>query len=394
MPKTWSLIVAGLVLAALAIFTLLKGSRAVLVETANVVAEPFEAVIEEDGRTRVRDRFIVSAPLAGRTPRFPLRTGDVVNAGETLTNISPHISPLLEPRVRQELEEKVGTALAAVEEFTALKEQNEVLLQRLRIDLDRTTKLREPGVASIAQFDRDTFAVLAAEREVSAAERRRHAAEHILEQARAALKRSGEDSTGEDFPVTSPINGRVLRIIQESESVVALGAPLVELGDTTDLEVMIDVLTSDAASIKAGDKMILDRWGGPNPLVARVRRVDPSGFTKISALGVEEQRVWVIGDIVSPKNEWTALGDGYRVDARIIVETMDKAIVIPVGALFRRGDNWYVFALVEGTAQLRQVHVVRRSGRRAAIASGLEPGERVVIYPPNALTDGSTVRVQ
>lgn len=394
MPKTWSLIVAGVVLTALAAFPLLKGSRAILVETAPVVPEPFEAVIEEDGRTRVRDRFIVSAPLAGRTPRFPLRTGDAVRTGETLTKISPHISPLLEPRARQELEEKVGTALAAVEEFTALKEQNEVLLQRLRADLDRTIKLRERGVASIAQFDRDTFAVLAAEREVSAAERRRHAAEHILEQARAALKRSGENGVSEDFPVTSPINGRVLRIIQESEAVVELGAPLVELGDTTDLEVMIDVLTSDAASIMVGDKALLDRWGGPMPLEGRVRRVDPSGFTKISALGVEEQRIWVIVDIVSPKAEWAALGDGYRVDARIIVDTMNKAIVIPVGALFRRGDAWYVFAIVDGVARLRQVDVIRRSGRRAAISSGLKPGEQVVVYPPNALTDGSTIRIQ
>jgi HlyD family secretion protein len=233
---------------------------------------------------------------------------------------------------------------------------------------------------------------LAAEREVSAAERRRHAAEHILEQARAALKRSGENGAGEDFPVTSPINGRVLRIIQQSEAVVELAAPLVELGDTADLEVMIDVLTSDAATIRPGDKVLLERWGGPKPLEGRVRRIDPSGFTKISALGVEEQRVWVIVDIVSPKTEWAALGDGYRVDARIIVDTMGEATVIPVGSLFRRGGDWYVFAIVGGVARLRQVDVIRRSGRRAAISSGLKPGEQVVVYPPNALTDGSTIQ--
>lgn len=157
---------------------------------------------------------------------------------------------------------------------------------------------------------------------------------------------------------------------------------------------MIDVLTSDAATIKVGDKVLLERWGGPKPLEGRVRRIDPSGFTKISALGVEEQRVWVIVDIVSPKTGWAALGDGYRVDARIIFDTMNEATVVPVGALFRRGDAWYVFAVVDGVARLRQVDVIRRSGRSAAISSGLKPGEHVVVYPPNALTDGLHIRVQ
>jgi len=393
MPKRSTLALAGLL--ALAVFGVYRlfGPGAVLVETATVVNEPFTAFVEEDGRTRVRDRYIVSAPLGGRVPRLPLTTGDPVQAGHVLTTISPNIAPLLEPRLRQELEAKVGMAQAAIEEFTALKEQNEVLLARARTDLDRTTRLRERGVASIAQFDRETFAVLAAEREVSAAERRRHAAEHLLEQARAALKRSGEANGDETFPVTSPIDGRVLRIIQESEAVVPLGAPLVELGDVTDLEVIVDVLTTDAALVEAGDEVILDRWGGATALQGRVRRVDPSGFTKISALGVEEQRVWVIIDITSPRAEWASLGDGYRVDARIIVDTIDNATVIPVGALFRRGEAWNVFVIDKGTARLRQVEVARRSGRRAAIAAGLEPGDQVVVYPPNSLTDGASVRL-
>jgi HlyD family secretion protein len=227
MPNRSTVVLIGLAaLILLGLYSVLAPG-AIRVETAPVKLETFTAFVEEDGRTRVRDRFIVSAPLAGRVARSPLKAGDFVEAGSVVATIYPNFSPLLEPRVRQELEEKVGTALAAVEEFTALKEQNEVLLDRARTDLDRTTKLREKGVASVAQFDRDTFAVLAAERDVMAAERRRHAAEHLLAQAQAALKRSSELQADDGFPVTSPIEGRVLRLIQESEAVVALGAPLV-----------------------------------------------------------------------------------------------------------------------------------------------------------------------
>jgi HlyD family secretion protein len=193
--------------------------------------------------------------------------------------------------------------------------------------------------------------------------------------------------------VTSPIDGRVLRVIQESEAVVSLGAPLLELGDTTDLEVIVDVLTTDAARIAAGNKVILDRWGGEAPLEGRVRRVEPSGFTKISALGVEEQRVWVVIDIASPRAQWTNLGDGYRVDARIIVDMIDQATVVPVGALFRRGEEWYVFIIESGRARLRQVEIAQRSGRSVAIENGLKAGDQVVVYPPASLTDGVAVRM-
>lgn len=394
MPNRSTVVLIGLAaLILLGLYSVLAPG-AIRVETAPVQLETFTAVVEEDGRTRVRDRFIVSAPLAGRVARSPLKTGDFVEAGSVVATIYPNFSPLLEPRVRQELEEKVGTALAAVEEFTALKEQNEVLLDRARTDLDRTTKLREKGVASVAQFDRDTFAVLAAERDVMAAERRRHAAEHLLAQAQAALKRSSELQADDGFPVTSPIDGRVLRLIQESEAVVTLGAPLVELGDTGDLEVIVDVLTTDAAMIEKGDKVVLNRWGGANPLMGRVRRIEPSGFTKISALGVEEQRVWVVIDITSPREEWRNLADGYRVDAQIATDTIDSAIVVPVGALFRRGDDWQVFVVEDGQSRLRKVELISRSGRNAAVRTGLRAGEQVVVYPPNSLRDGSSISLQ
>ncbi|HWB46863.1 MAG TPA: efflux RND transporter periplasmic adaptor subunit [Hyphomicrobiaceae bacterium] len=369
------------------------GPRPVLVEVAAVTEQPFTEIVEEDGRTRVRDRFVVSAPLSGRVPRFTLRAGDTVKTGQTIAMVAPNVSPLLDPRVRQELEERVGAAQAALDEATALHERANVLLTRARSDLARTTQLRARGVNTVAQLEHDTSTFQAAERDVAAAELRHHAAEHALDQARAALKRSGETEGTEQFPVSAPIDGRVLKVIQESEGAVSLGAPLLELGDPADLEVVVDVLTTDAARIREGAKVLLERWGGPTPLQARVRRVEPSGFTKISALGVEEQRVWIVIDITSPRELWTALGDGYRVDVKIIVDQIEKAVVVPIGALFRRGDAWQVFVVDGGRARLKSVKVLRRSGRLAAIAEGLRPGESVVLYPPSALKEGSAVRV-
>jgi HlyD family secretion protein len=387
------LIIAGLLaFGVLAAYWLLQ-PRAMLVEVAPVAQQRFTAIVEEDGRTRVRDRFVVTAPLAGRVPRSTLRAGDVVIAGQTLTAITPNISPLLDPRVRQELEERVGAAQAALEEATALHERAKVLLARARTDLDRTTQLRARGVVTVAQLERDTFTFQAAERDSAAAALRLHAAEHTFDQARAALKRSGENEGADRFAVSSPIDGRVLKVIQESEAAVPLGGPLLELGNPADLEVIVDLLTTDAALVREGAKVLLERWGGAEALDARVRRVEPSGFTKVSALGVEEQRVWVIIDIASPREVWTSLGDGYRVDVKIVVDELQKATVVPIGALFRRGDAWQVFVVDRGRARLRQVTIARRSGRLAAISDGLRPGELVVVYPPAALKDGRAVRL-
>lgn len=248
-----------LVPACLAAYWLLQ-PRPILVEVATVKDQPFTAIVEEDGRTRVRDRFVVSAPLSGRVPRSLLRAGDVVKTGQTLATITPNISPLLDSRVRQELQERVGTAEASLEEAKAMHERAKVLLSRARTDLDRTTQLKGRGVATVAQLEHDTFTFQAAERDEAASARRLHAAEHALDQARAALTRSGENEGAEQFAVTSPIEGRVLKVIQESEAVVSLGAPLVELGDPADLEVIVDLLTTDAALVREEAKVLLERW--------------------------------------------------------------------------------------------------------------------------------------
>jgi len=273
-------------------------------------------------------------------------------------------------------------------------ERAKVALARAATEMKRSRQLRERGVAAVARFERDEFTFQSAQRELAAAERHRHAAEHVLAQARAALKRSSQNGTTERLPVSSPINGQILKVVQESEAAVSIGTPLLELGDPRNLEVVVDILTTDAARIHTGAKIVFERWGGAGNLKGRVRRIEPSGFTKISALGVEEQRVWVIADITSPPTQWANLSDGYRIDLKIVVDEIEQAIVIPVGALFRRGDEWFVFLVDGGYAKLTRVEGLRRSGRMAAIAKGLRAGEMVVVYPSGNLADGKAVRTQ
>ncbi len=367
--------------------------RAVLVETATVEQRRFTAVVEEDGKTRIRDKYVVSAPIAGRLSRVALREGDHVKGGEAIAFIAPNPAPLIDARARQELEARVGAAQASAEEAQAMRERAEVTRAQSQSDLDRTRQLRARNVVPEAQLDRDTFALLSAESELVAADRRKHAAAHALQQAKSALMKSVQGGNGEQFPVSSPIDGSVLRIIHKSEGSVSVSTAILEVGDPADLEVSVDVLTSDAVNLRQGSRVVIERWGGANPLEGRVRRIEPSGSTKISALGVEEQRVWVIIDITSPRDDWAALGDGYRVDVAIVVEEIEDAIVVPVGALFRLGGAWHVYRVDAGRAHLTKVVVRRWSGKDAALSGGVGNTAEVVVYPPDALSDGARVRV-
>ncbi len=235
-----------------------------------------------------------------------------------------------------------------------------------------------------------------AERELRAADFQLHAAGHELSQAQALVARyeGNAEAPAERWNVTAPVSGVVLRVMQESETVVAPGAPLFEIGDPRDLEIVVDVLSADAVEMRPGAPVAVEGWGGPTPLAGRLRRVEPTAFTKISALGVEEQRVNVLIDIVSPQDAWASLGDGYRVDARITVFTLDGATIIPSGALFRVEDAWQVFVMGDGRAERRPVQLIRRSGRVAAVASGIAPGERLIVYPSDQITEGSRVQAR
>jgi HlyD family secretion protein len=232
-----------------------------------------------------------------------------------------------------------------------------------------------------------------ADRDLRAAEFANHAAEHELAQAKALLAQYSDSAAVAPgtWNVTAPVAGLVLKVDQESETIVQAGAPILEIGDPLDLEIVVDVLSTDAVAIRPGAQVIIENWGGPGTLEGRVRRIEPAAVTKISTLGVEEQRVNVLIDVTSPVERWRGLGDGYQVDTRITVFSEEDATIVPAGALFRKGGDWNVFALVAGRAELRPVSLLRRSGRLAAITSGLAVGDRVIVYPSDRITSGARI---
>lgn len=370
-------------------------SKPLLVDTEQTIRARFETFVEEDGRTRVRDRYSVSAPVGGRVLRLSVRAGDTVARGERLAEILAAPSALLSPRARREAEERIGAAEAMLQQASILVERAAAHQAQAEADLARMRALHARGAAPLQQLERTELAERIAARDMLAAERRRHAAEHELDQARALMiTNHGLENGPERREVRAPVAGRVLRVLQESEAVVASGAPLLELGDPADLEVVVDVLTPEAVSIAPGSYATIGRWGGTAPLQGRVRMVEPGAFTRVSALGVEEQRVWVVIDLVGPREAWSALGDGFRVDVRITIEAIDDALIVPVSALFRRGTGWAVFIVKDGIARERQVEVARRSARSAMVSSGLTAGEAVVLFPPSRLIDGSRVSLK
>jgi HlyD family secretion protein len=367
--------------------------KPVAVDLAEVVRGHFEQTVDDDGKTRIRERYMVSAPLAGTLLRISARAGDPVEIGSVLASIVPNPSPLLEPRTRQELEQRLGAAEARKMHAAAAVERVQANLDQAKADLERTRVLASKGVAPPSKLERDEIVARIGVRELDAARFEAHAAEHEMELARAALDMPGNNAEqrqagGGTWDIRSPVAGRVLRVLQESEASVAIGAPLIEIGDPRDIEVVVDVLSTDAVQIEPGAPVHIEGWGGDKPLDGRVRRVEPSAFTKVSALGVEEQRTNVVVDLVSPQVQWSTLGDGYRVDARITVYQADDVLKVPTGALFREGDRWAVYVASSGIAHKRTVTLSRRAGLEAAVADGLSAGERVILFPSDAVRDG------
>lgn len=392
--KGWTAIAVGMG-GAIAALVWAFTPRPFPVETVEVQRGRFEQAIEDDGKTRVRDRYVVSAPLAGRLERVALKAGDRVSGGQVVAVLSPAAPPLLDARTESELRARIGAAAADVARAATAVERARANLVKSRADLERSRKLASQGFVSAAQVERDELTVSVQTREVEAVQFERRAAEHQLQYARAALARSQrwQSGYGERLEIRSPVEGVVLRVMEESETTVALGTDLVELGDAARLEVVVDVLSADAVRIPPEALVRLRHQGDAHPLEGRVRRVEPSAFTKVSALGVEEQRVNVIIDIVSPPGEWQALGDGYRVDARIVVFSRDDAVTVPVGAIFRHGKGWAVFVVREGRARLQPVEAPRRSSTDALIENGVSPGDRVILYPAERVRDGTRVRL-
>jgi HlyD family secretion protein len=395
MKTSTVLAVSGIALAALAAVAWAFAPRPLEVETAQVAEGPFEASVDEDARTRLRDRYVVSAPLAGRLDRIELREGDAVAAGAVVATLTPALSPLLDERSLRELRARVDAAQAGVERAAARVEGAKVAVLQARNDARRSEELARQGFVAPTKLESDRLALLAAQKDQDAALAERHVATHEVAQARAALgavQRGG----GPAFAVRAPVAGRVLRVVQASEASVALGQPLLELGDTAHMEVVAELLTTEAVKLKPGQAVHIERWGGAGELQGRVRLVEPGAFTKVSALGVEEQRVRALIDLASPAEQWRSLGDGYRVGVRIVVQAEPRALQVPLAAVFPRSDaaGVAVFAVDGPRARLQPIEVAARSATHAWVRSGLAVGTRVVIYPPATLMDGARVRTR
>lgn len=398
--STW--VVAGCTaLAAVALVAWAFAPRPIEVEVSGVVKAPFQTTIDEDGKTRLRERYLVSAPLAGRLSRVTLREGDRVEAGAVVAELTPMLSPMLDERTQRELQARLAVAQAQHDRVKVRGDAARIGLQQAKNDATRAEELATQGFVSLTKLEANRLAVDAAEKEVDAAGQERRVAEHEVAQARAALSAlQGPQHGTRSFSVRSPVGGRVLRVLQVSESAVALGAPLMELGDTAALEIVSELLTTDALKVQQGSPVLIERWGGEGPLSAQVRRVEPSAFTKISALGVEEQRVKVVIDITSPASSWAALGDGYRVGVRVVTLALTQAVQVPSSAVFPLPGGadgqaaFGVFRLEGSRARLTPVEIGARNGSHAWVRKGLAEGAVVVVYPPPAVRDGARVQAR
>ena len=372
--------------------------RPVEVETVTVTRGPFRKTVDEDGKTRVRDRYVVSAPVPGRLLRVELKAGAPVEPGALLARLAPAPPAPLDARTELEYRERAGSADASRLRATANLERARVALEQAKAEETRAAQLASQGFASRQALDNAQREVELKTKELAAARFDEDAAAHQLAMAQAALSRyrqePGGKTGGAAWEIRSPVAGRVLRVIQESEVPVAAGAPILEVGDPRALEVVVDVLTADAAEIRPGAAVELDHGGGAPVIAGRVRLVEPAAFTKISALGVEEQRVNVVIDFAAPATAWGNLGDGHRVDARITIDTRDDAVLVPISALFRHGDGWAAFAVSGGRARLQPVATGPRNGVAAVVLSGLETGAQVIAYPGDAVADGVKVEVR
>jgi HlyD family secretion protein len=348
------------------------------VETARAALGPLRATVSEEGKTRIRQRYVVSSPVTGQLRRVPFKPGATIAAGDVVAVIEPLAASPLDTRSRALAEARRDSAVASLEKtrLSHALAANELR----RVEKMFTDKTVSPQDYESAQMRETTAA-----REVVAAE-------GVLRSVVAELAVVGADATAALLEVRAPAAGRVLHVFQESERPVSAGTPLLDVGDPADLEVVIELLSRDGAALTAGTRVELDQWGGPQPLQGRVRLVEPAAFTKISALGVEEQRVNVVADITTPLAERLSLGDNYRVEGRVIVWESEQVLKVPVSALFRRGSDWSAYVVRNGRAVLVPVSAGRSSGTETQVLGGLKAGDEVILYPGDRVQDGTRVQ--
>jgi HlyD family secretion protein len=368
--------------------------KPVPVETAAVTRGNLVVTVDEEGMTRVKNRYVVSAPVAGQLRRIDWKAGAVVEAGKTILAVMEASgADFLDARSQAQAEARVRGAEAAREAADARRERARAAARMFNEDLSRARQLFTQKILSPQEFDAAQMRAATASQDERAAEFGLQVAEFELQQARAVLSRGtpGQSAGAEPLVITSPVSGRVLKVYQESARVVTGGLPLLEIGDPTDLELRIEVLSRDGVAVQPGARVILEQWGGSESLTARVRLVEPSAFTKISALGVEEQRVYVIADFTDPLEKRMSLGDNFRVEARIVTWEGDDVLRVPAGALFQRGNAWRAFVFENGRAQLRDVQAGRSNGLETEVLDGLRENEHVVVYPGDKVTAGTRI---
>lgn len=339
--------------------------------------------VEDEGETRIHDVYVVSAPVAGRIQRIALEAGDRVIAGETVLALFEPADPALyDARARTEAEAGLATAAADVARARAE-------VQFAEGDLRRSEALRKDETIAQVTLDRARLAAAAAKAALDQAQAVAAKRRADLATARAAITR-GESGVVQ-VPVRAPVSGRVLKRIQQSETVLTAGTPILEIGDPAKLEIVTDLLSAEAVRVHEEDSVIIEDWGGAAPLAGRVRRVEPFGFTKISALGIEEQRVNVIIDFSSPPSAWAALGHGYRVLTRIVIEERKNVVKLPLSALFRAGTDWAAFVSADGRAAERKLTIGARNATEAEITNGVSAGEQVIVHPSDRIAAGTRI---
>ena len=386
---TWSI---GLGLIALLFYGL--RARPIEVEVGVVQRGPLTVYVVEVGRTRIKKRYVVSAPVAGQMRRVFLQVGDPVTAKETLlTAIEPTLSPLLDPRAQAQAEAHVESAQAAQEKAVQSLEMAKTSSQFAQTNWERTQRLKDAGSLSITDRENAERDALMKHREANADEFALKVASYELEQAKAALMQlTVPSAAGTAIELRAPVSGVVLRVLQESATIVTPGTQILEIGDPTDLEVEAEILSRDAVTIKPGAEVSIEQWGGPQPLKARVWRVEPNAFTKISALGVEEQRVIVRSDLVDAPPEAQRLGDRYRVEVRVAVWHANNVLLVPSGALFRESSEWKTYVFDNGTAKRMTLEAGHSDGRMTEVIKGLEAGAQVLLHPPDTVKENAAVQ--
>jgi HlyD family secretion protein len=385
-------VVAGVIVVVFFVVALMP--KPVPVDIITVARGDFLVSVDEDGKTRVKDRYVIDAPLDGHVGRIELRAGDPVEEGTVVARIVPLSPPLLDARTKAEAEARLAAANAAKRQSLAAISRAEAALNFAGLESERQNALGPSGATSAQAVEQAEFDVRAKREELTSARFASRVAAYEARVAEAALGRLGANGVKneEQIEVRAPVEGRVLTVFRESEGVVRSGAHLLEIGDPSALEIVVDVLTSDAIAIQRGATVIIERWGGEQPLRGHVRRIEPSAFTHVSALGVDEQRVNVIIDLDDPPEVWAALGDGYRVEARIVVHDAKDVVKVHDSAVFRHRDGWAVYRVDDGKAVLTPIKVGARNGLEVEVTSGLEPDMLVIAHPGDQVEDGRSVR--